>query len=56
LLLARQRFKLDDGGVVCWVQVGSEHEHRCCKSLTVERGAIKYEWGRAMWAPSTNDY
>jgi hypothetical protein len=45
LLLGRQRFEIDKGGLAAFVNTGQKSEHMMIESITVERGRIKYKWG-----------
>jgi len=47
LLYARQVFR-PQGDVACWVQMGAKFDHVLLESVTVERGVIRYQWGRSL--------
>ena len=48
LALGRQPFTIEKDGVACFVDTGAHFEHVMVKSVTIERGRIKYEWGQTL--------
>ncbi|MCA9146629.1 MAG: hypothetical protein KDB05_27815 [Planctomycetales bacterium] len=46
IFAGRQIYQPANDQVLCWVQIGSDHEHVLLESITIERGTITYRWGQ----------